>query len=411
MNDESSSGFETLYPALMERLDHDREMSDDQILRIIDDLLTGGSIFLPLKERGRVRRELFNSVRRLDILQELLDDDTITEIMINGTEGIFIERDGRVSQWYKRFEDRTKLDNLVQQIVASCNRTVNEASPIADARLAGGARVNIVLDPVAIDGPVVTIRRFPNEPITMAQLIRWESISPEAAGFLGTLVKAGYNLFISGGTGSGKTTFLNALSEFIPDEERIITIEDNAELCLLNRRNLVRLEARRAGQEGGAREISIRELIRTSLRMRPDRIIVGEVRGGEMIDLITANSTGHDGSLSTGHGNNPRDMLARMELMFCMGDMELPLSAIRRQIAAGIDVMVHLGRLRDHTRRVLEILEIDGYDFETGEILVHTLFKFREEGEDPDGRVIGGLVREGKLDHIQKLEMAGLACP
>ena len=250
MNDENSSGFEALYPALMERLDHDREMSDDQILRIIDDLLTGGSFFLPLKERGRVRRELFNSVRRLDILQELLDDDTITEIMINGTEGIFIERDGRVSQWYKRFEDRTKLDNLVQQIVASCNRTVNEASPVADARLAGGERVNIVLDPVAIDGPVVTIRRFPDEPITMEQLIRWESISPEAAGFLRTLVEAGYNLFISGGTGSGKTTFLNALSEFIPEEERIITIEDNAELCLLNRRNLVRLEARRAGGRG-----------------------------------------------------------------------------------------------------------------------------------------------------------------
>ena len=403
--------YEALYKSLMQQLEHDRDLSDEQIYRAIDDLLTGHGTYLPLSRRGRIRRQLFNSVRRLDILQELLDDDTITEIMINGTTGIFIERDGRITRWHKRFEEREKLENLIQQIVSSCNRSVNEASPIVDARLANGARVNVVLAPVAIDGPVVTIRRFPDQPITMQDLIRWESISEGAASFLRTLVEAGYNLFISGGTGSGKTTFLNALSEFIPEDERIITIEDNAELRLLGKKNLVSLEARRAGLEGGAREITIRELIRTSLRMRPDRIIVGEVRGGEMIDLITANSTGHDGSLSTGHGNNPRDMLSRMEIMFCMGNMDLPLSAIRRQIAAGIDVMIHLGRLRDRSRRVLEILEIDGYDYATGEIKVHTLYTFEEREEDPGGRIHGGLVRVGELAHTQKLARAGLQLP
>lgn len=404
------SRFDALYKELMGRLPHDREQTDEQIMHTIDDLLTGNAVYLPLSERTRVRRELFNSVRRLDILQELLDDDTVTEIMINGTEGIFTERDGTITKWHKRFEDKEKLENLIQQIVASCNRVVNESSPVADARLPNGSRVNVVMEPVAIRGPVVTIRRFRDEPIRMRDLIGWGSISPEAAQFLQVLVRAGYNMFISGGTGSGKTTFLNALSEYIPREERIITIEDNAELNLQGLENLVSLEARKAGQEG-TEEISIRDLIRTSLRMRPDRIIVGEVRGKEMIDLITANSTGHDGSLSTGHGNNPRDMLARMEIMFCMGDMDLPLNAIRRQIAAGLDIMIHLGRLRDRTRRVLEILEIDGYDYETGEIRVHTLFKFREESEDANGRIKGALVRQGDLTHTDKLAMAGLPVP
>ena len=327
--------------------------------------------------------------------------------MINGTDSIFIERDGALSRWSRHFEDRGKLENVVQQIVASCNRAVNEASPVADARLANGSRVNVVLEPVAIGGPVVTIRRFPDDPIRMEDLIRWGSISGEAAHFLKRLVAAGYNMFISGGTGSGKTTFLNALSEYIPPDERIITIEDNAELSLVDRANLVRLEERAAQQEGSG-EVTIRDLIRTSLRMRPDRIIVGEVRGGEMIDLITANTTGHDGSLSTGHGNNPRDMLARMEIMFCMGNMDLPLGAIRRQIAAGIDIMIHLGRLRDRTRRVLEILEIDGYDYASGEILVHTLFRFAEQAEDRDGKIRGELVRTGSLKNREKLAMAGL---
>ena len=281
----------------------------------------------------------------------------------------------------------------------------NESVSIVDARLQNGARVNIVMNPVAIDGPVITIRRFPDHPISMKQLIRWGSVSEEAAQYLSLLVRAGYNIFISGGTGSGKTTFLNALSNYIPEDERIITIEDNAELQIQGVRNIVRLEARRANAEGNG-EVTIRDLIRSSLRMRPDRIIVGEVRGPETIDMLQSLNTGHDGSLSTGHGNSPEDMLSRLETKVLMG-LEIPVSAIRRQIASGIDIMVHLSRMRDKSRKVLEIREIDRYDVATGEILTHKLFEFEETGQDADGRVLGSLKRGGSLSHTLKLKRAG----
>jgi pilus assembly protein CpaF len=276
-----------------------------------------------------------------------------------------------------------------------------------DARLPGGERVNAVMPPIAPDGPIITIRRFPDEPIKMEQLIAWNSISQEAARFLYGLTRAKYSIFISGGTGSGKTTFLNALSNAIPKDERIITIEDNCELQIQNAENLVRLEARRANEEGEG-EVTIRDLIRASLRMRPDRIIVGEVRGGETLDMLQALNTGHDGSLSTGHGNSPKDMLSRLEMMVLMASETIPVTAIRRQIASGIDIMVHLSRIRDKSRKVMEILEIDGYDVPSGEILTHTLFSFAEEGEDENGRILGQLQRTGQLKHTEKLKRAGI---
>lgn len=306
-----NSRFQEFRSRLMERLERSREMSDEEIYEIIDGLLTeeDARLRLRLPQRGELRRELFNSVRRLDILQELVEDDSVTEIMVNGTEGIFIERGGQIQRWNKRFETRDKLEDIVQQIVAKCNRVANEAVTIVDARLENGARVNVVMPPVAICGPVITIRRFPDHPISMEQLIAWNAVSSEAASFLEKLVQAGYNIFISGGTGSGKTTFLNALSNYIPKDDRIITIEDNAELQIQGARNLVRLEARRANEEGD-NQVTIRDLIKASLRMRPDRIIVGEVRGDETIDMLQSLNTGHDGSLSTGHGNSPKDMLS-----------------------------------------------------------------------------------------------------
>lgn len=324
--------------------------------------------------------------------------------MINGKDNIFVERDGKLSQLDIHFESMERLQDVIQQIVAGCNRVVNEASPIVDARLPDGARVNIVMNPVALDGPVVTIRRFPEKPITMAKLLELESISCEAAEFLERLVKAGYNIFISGGTGSGKTTFLNVLSQFIPAEERVITIEDSAELQLLGLPNLVRLETRNSNVEG-CREVNIRELIRSSLRMRPDRIIVGEVRGAEAADMLQCMNTGHDGSMSTGHANSGKDMLSRLENMVLMG-MELPLAAIRQQISSGIDIIVHLGRLRDRSRRVLEITEIAGC--EENEIRLNPLFIFEEAGEDSGGRVIGRLQKKGTLLRENKLRAAGM---
>ena len=352
----TSERFREFRTRLMSRLEEYQEVEDEEIFAIIDELILEGGqyAYVRLAERTQIRRELFNSVRRLDILQELVDDDTVTEIMVNGTEGIFIERKGRLTRWEKRFDSREKLEDIVQQIVAKCNRVANEAVSIVDARLENGARVNVVMAPVAIGGPVITIRRFPDHPISMEQLIAWNTVTEEAALLLRRLVQAGYNIFISGGTGSGKTTFLNALSNYIPGDERIVTIEDNAELQIQGARNLVRLEARKANEEGD-NEVTIRDLIRASLRMRPDRIIVGEVRGEETIDMLQSLNTGHDGSLSTGHGNSPRDMLSRLETMVLMG-LEIPVQAVRRQIASGIDLMVHLGRMRDKSRKVLEII-------------------------------------------------------
>ncbi len=390
---------------LRQQLDFTREMSEEEIQYLIDDMLvTGGHTYaLTLEERQRMGREIFYDIRRLGILQELIDAEDITEIMINGAGNIFYEKKGSLYQWEKYFESKEKLEDVIQQIVNKCNRTVNEATPIVDARLENGSRVNVVLAPVALNGPVVTIRRFPEQPITMEQLIAFDSISSEAAELLKQLVRAGYNIFISGGTGSGKTTFLNALSQYIPKTERIITIEDSAELQIQGIHNLVRLETRNANTEG-VKEISIRDLIRTSLRMRPDRIIVGEVRGAEAIDMLQALNTGHDGSLSTGHANSSRDMLARLETMVLMG-MELPLPAIRAQIASGVDIIVHLGRLRDRSRKVLEITEVTGY--REGEIQTQCLYRFEETGEE-DGRIIGSLEKVNTLFAGQKLDAAGL---
>ena len=394
---------------LMDQLELSRDMPDDEILALIDELIaqTDPARRMRFSDRSQLRTELFNSVRRLDILQELIDDDTVTEIMVNGTQSIYVERAGRLTRWEKHFTSREKLQDIVQSVVAISNRVANESVPIVDARLKKGERVNIVMNPVAIEGPVITIRRFPDRPISMEDLIAWGSITDEAAGFLKKMVEAGYNIFISGGTGSGKTTFLNALSNFIPEDERIITIEDNAELQIRGDRNLVRLEARRPNAEGEG-EVTIRDLIRSSLRMRPDRIIVGEVRGEETIDMLQSLNTGHAGSLSTGHGNSPRDMLSRLETMVIMG-MEIPIAAIRRQIASGIDLMVHLSRMRDKSRKVLEILEIDGYDVQSGEIRTHTIFEYQGLGEEKDGKLTGCLKKTGNLRHTQKLERAGLA--
>lgn len=399
--------FYQLRQKLIESLEEYREIQDEEIYRRIDELIlqAGLEFYIRLSERSQLRRELFNSVRRLDLLQELIDDDSVTEVMVNGTDGIFVEREGRLFRWEKKFSRREKIEDLAQQIVGRCNRMVNESVPIADARLENGARVNIVMPPVALNGPIITIRRFPDHPIQMEQLIRWGSVSRDAVHFLEELVCAGYNIFISGGTGSGKTTFMNALSNFIPKDERIITIEDNAELQLQGVKNLVRLEARNANTEGRM-EITLRDLIRSSLRMRPDRILIGEVRGSEAIDLLQALNTGHDGSISTGHANSPQDMLSRLETMVLMG-IEIPLPAIRRQIASGIDVMIHLGRIRDRTRKVLQILEITGYDQKAGEIQTQILYEFEEEGQDEDGKILGRLAQKGTLRNRRKLERAG----
>lgn len=392
---------------LLDKMDYSRELQDDEVKEQIDNLFLQeeGLRLWTVQQRQQLKHEIFCSLRRLDILQSLLEDDSITEIMINGSQAVFIEREGQVQGLNRHFESDEKLLHVIQRIVAGCNRSVNEASPIVDARLPDGSRVNVVLNPIAINGPIVTIRRFPNKAVTMDKLIEWGSISGEAASELRDWVRAGFNIFISGGTGSGKTTFLNVLSGFIPSDERIITIEDSAELQIQGIPNLVRMETRNENVEG-CNAIGIRDLIRTALRMRPDRIIVGEVRGREALDMMTAFNTGHDGSMSTGHANSAADMLSRLETMILMG-MDLPLSAVKQQIASGIDIIVHLGRLRDKSRRVLEIAELDGYA--EGEIRLHTLYRFEEKGSDEAGRVLGRLERKGELKHGYKLEAAGIA--
>ena len=394
---------------ILESLTFERQMSDEELAELIDEeILNFSDGGLRLQERLLLQKELFDSFRRLDILQELVDDPEITEIMVNGPEEIFIESKGRIRRWEKRFESKEQLLDLIQQIVSSVNRIVNTSSPIADARLADGSRVNVVLEPVALDGPILTIRKFP-EPVTMEKLLSYGSISEEAAVFLQKLVEARYNIFVSGGTGAGKTTFLNALSEFIPSGERVITIEDSAELRLRHIENLVRLETREANAEGqGA--IGIGMLIRAALRMRPDRILIGEVRGKEALDLLQAMNTGHDGSFSTGHANSPRDMLARLETMVLMA-AELPLPAIRSQIASAVDIMVHVARLRDKSRKVTAIEEVDRY--ENGEIILNSLYRFQEhekggEKNEASRRVEGSLEKTGELRHREKLRMAGI---
>ena len=395
---------EQLHARILEELDLTREVEDEELTKIIHQVLkeAGEREYISLSEKTALGKELFNAFRKLDLLQEFLEDDNITEIMINGTQNIFYEKEGKLYQSEKRFLSKEKLEDVIQQIVAGSNRLVNEASPIVDARLADGSRVNVILAPIALNGPVVTIRKFPKEAVTMRQLVTWNSISKEVAKILAVFVAAGYNIFISGGTGSGKTTFLNALSQFIPKDERIITIEDNAELRILDVANLVSLEARNANAEGSG-EVTIRDLIKSALRMRPTRIIVGEVRSAEAIDMLQALNTGHDGSLSTGHANSPTDMLSRLETMVLMG-MEIPLPAIRKQIASGIDLIVHLGRLRDKSRKVLEVTEI--IDYRDGEILLQPIYSFEETGEK-NGKIQGVWKKVHRLTHTGKLVATG----
>ena len=413
-------GFQDMKQELQEkvhqRLDMSVELSDEAIGEVIDAVIMEKSrdTYMSSVTKLTLRQELFNSIRRLDLLQELIDDKAVTEIMVNGADAIFYERNGTIYTWDRHFESREKLEDVIQQIVSRANRQVNEAVPIVDARLSDGSRVNVVLDPVALNGPILTIRKFPEEAITMEKLIQWESISQEAADYLKVLVQAGYNIFISGATSTGKTTFLNVLADYIPKTERVITIEDSAELQLHDIANLVRMEVRQADAEGVS-SVTLRDLIKTSLRMRPDRIIVGEVRGPEALDMIQSMNTGHDGSLSTGHANSPEDMLSRIETMILMGS-DMPLAAIRKQIASSIDIIVQLGRLRDRSRRVTEITEVlscdkDGY-------VMNKLFEFHERddllmetsvyGNAPE-KVRGGLDRTGyRLMNRRKLRAAAL---
>ena len=400
---------------IIEALDYTKDISDEEMYELIDAELVSGTkkMMLSVSERKKLRTEIFHSIRKLDVLQQLVDDSQVTEIMINGTENIFIEKQGSITKYEGSFESKEKLEDVVQQIVAGCNRVVNESSPIVDARLPAGARVNVVLPPVALNGPIVTIRRFPEKPITMQKLIELGSVSEYLRDYLSVLVAAGYNIFISGGTGSGKTTFLNALSDYIPKDLRVITIEDNAELQIQGVSNLVRLESRNANVEG-CKEISIRDLIKSSLRMRPDWIIIGEVRGGECVDMLQAMNTGHMG-MSTGHSNSARDMLYRIETMSLMGMGELPLTAIRGQISAGIDIIVHLGRFRDRSRKVVEICELDKDLDQSGKITLNPLFRFIETetviNEKGKEVIKGEWKKFGELKNTAKLEAAGLVLP
>ena len=382
------------------------QLADDALYEVIDEQIERMTLenYIRLDEKRSIRHEVFNSLRRMDVLQDILDDEDVTEIMVNGPDHIFIEKDGRMQETGLRFEGQARLEDITQQIASSGNRIVNESHPILDARLADGSRVNIVVPPVAIEGPVITIRKFPKEAMTMQKLIEIGAVTDEVSDFLKKLVEARYNIFISGGTGAGKTTFLNILSNFIPQTERVITIEDSAELQIQNVDNLVRLEARNANVEG-KNEVTIRDLVKSALRMRPDRIIVGEIRDAAAIDLLTAMNTGHDGSLSTGHANSPADMLNRMETLVLMG-LDIPLAAIRQQIASGIDILVHLGRLRDKSRKVLQVDEVG--EVIDGKIVLYPLYEFEEEGEE-DGRVKGSLKKtKNRLRSVDKLKRAGM---
>ena len=396
--------FESIRNDLSNQLSDLRGISDEELYEMIDELIASKEkeYRLSLRPKLKLRNSLFDSFRRLDILQELLDDKDITEIMVNGKEDIFIEKKGRSIRLNKRFKSNEQLEDMIQQIVSEVNRVVNVSSPIADARLKDGSRVHIVLPPVSLVGPIITIRKFP-EVISMERLILLEAINKEASDFLKKLVRAGYNIFISGGTNSGKTTFLNALSAYIPDDERVITIEDSAELQIKHIKNIVRLEAKPANIQG-EKAVSIADLIKASLRMNPSRIVVGEVRGAEALDMLQAMNTGHDGSLSTGHGNSPKDMLSRLETMV-LSAADLPLAAIRSQISSAVDIMIHLGRLRDKSRKVLSIAEVG--DCINGEIKLNRLYEFREQKESRMDKVVGELKKLSELENKTKLKLAG----
>jgi len=383
------------------------DITDDGVMELVTNAVFRKTReqYLSISEKRELAENIFNSMRRLDILQPIIEDKTITEIMINGPDNIFIERNGCITKLDMKFESPEKLEDVIQVIVSRTNRTVNEASPIVDITLPDGSRVNVVLKPIALNGPIMTIRKFPDKPMTLEQLVAAGALSADAADELSRLVKAKYNIFICGGTGSGKTTFLNALSGCIPQDERIITIEDSAELQIKGVENLVRLETRNSNCEGKG-QITIKDLIKTSLRMRPERIIVGEVRGEEALDMLQAINTGHEGSLSTGHANSARDMLKRLETMV-LSAAPLPLEAIRQQIASAIDIIIHLGRLRDKSRRVLEISEVAGYM--NGEIVLNPIYVFKETGSENDVTVRGSLFYTGNtLVKTNKLKMAGI---
>ena len=382
-------------------------LKDDELYIKLEKLVSEqlGEVYVPIQERVNLTDELYSSIRGLGLLDMIIKDDDITEVMINGTDEIFIEKSGKIERLNQSFESQRKLDDIIQRIVGRAGREVNQSNPIVDTRLPDGSRVSVVLPPVALKGPTLTIRKFSKTPMTVEQLIKYKSITPQIARVLETFVKAKYNIFISGGTGSGKTTFLNALSNYIPNTERVITIEDSAELQIVGIDNLVKLETRNSNSSGKG-TITIRDLIKTSLRMRPERIIVGEVRGAEALDMLQAMNTGHDGSLSTGHANSTKDMLSRLETMVLMGAEGLPLEAIRQQIASAVDIIIHLSRLRDHSRKTMEITEVVG--LKDGEIELNPLYVFEETKESSMEKVVGELKRtKNALKNTFKLKLMG----
>ena len=383
------------------------KMEDAELEEKIEDIVAQriGSTYCSIDQRVSIVQQVYSSIRGFGLLDTIMNDDSITEVMINGPENVFIEQNGRLFKMDKQFESQRRLEDVIQRIVGLAGREVNQANPICDTRLPDGSRVNVVLPPIALCGPTVTIRKFSKTPMTIEKLIAYGSITKEIAEKLELLVKAKYNIFISGGTGSGKTTFLNALSNYIPKDERIITIEDSAELQIKGVENLVSLETRNANASGSG-EITIRDLIKSSLRMRPERIIVGECRGGEALDMLQAMNTGHDGSLSTGHANSTEDMLSRLETMVLQGAAGLPLEAIRQQIASAVDIIIHLSRLRDRSRKTMEITEVVGY--ENGRIILNPLYKFEEDEDSSLEHVSGGLRRtENKMINTYKLTLSG----
>lgn len=377
---------------------------EEQIESIVQNRI--GGHYCSIEQRVSIVRQVYSSIRGFGLLDSIISDDTITEVMINGPDNVFIEQSGRLFKMDKKFESQKRLEDVIQRIVGLAGREVNQANPICDTRLPDGSRVNVVLPPIALCGPTLTIRKFSKEPMTIEKLIKYGSITQDIADNLELLVKAKYNIFISGGTGSGKTTFLNALSNYIPHDERVITIEDSAELQIVGVDNLVSLETRNANTSGSG-EITIRDLIKSSLRMRPERIVVGEVRGGEALDMLQAMNTGHDGSLSTGHANSTQDMLSRLETMVLQGAAGLPLEAIRQQIASAVDIIIHLSRLRDKSRKTMEITEIVGY--ENGKIILNPLYVFEEDENSTLEKVSGSLNRtQNKLQNDFKLRLAGV---
>lgn len=383
------------------------KMSDEELEEKIEEIVAEkiGSRYCSIEQRLNIIQQVYSSIRGFGLLDSIISDDTITEVMINGPDNVFIEQNGRLFKLNKRFESQRKLEDVIQRIVGLAGREVNQANPICDTRLPDGSRVNVVLPPIALCGPTLTIRKFSKTPMTIERLIAYGSITQEIADKLELLVKAKYNIFISGGTGSGKTTFLNALSNYIPKDERVITIEDSAELQITGVENLVSLETRNANASG-AGQITIRDLIKSSLRMRPERIVVGEVRGGEALDMLQAMNTGHDGSLSTGHANSTEDMLSRLETMVLQGSAGLPLEAIRQQIASAVDIIVHLSRLRDKSRKTMEITEVVGY--ENGKIILNPLYVFEEDEKSTLTRVSGQLKRtKNPLRNDFKLRLSG----